>query len=154
MNNDNPILFYGTKDYYGCFSNFSPHGVTINGEHWPTTEHYFQAQKFVGTEHEKKIQAADSPVKAAQMGRQRSRPLRADWETVKDDVMRRAVLAKFSQHPEARAVLLGTGEAPIIENAPRDYYWGCGSRGTGKNRLGQILVEVRGQLRAENRPSE
>ena len=141
------ISFYGTKDQYGCFSNFSAHGVTIDGEYWPTTEHYFQAQKFAGTQHEKLIQSAHSPVKAAQMGRQRSRPLREDWERVKDDVMRRAVFAKFSQHEEARAVLLGTGDAEIIENAPRDYYWGCGSKGTGQNRLGQILVEVREALR-------
>ena len=151
--NQEPIFFYGAKNDYGCFSNFSPHGITVDGEFWPTTEHYFQAQKFVGTDHEKQIQVADSPLKAAQMGRQRSRPLRADWEIAKDDVMRRAVLAKFSQHADARAVLLRTGEAEIIENAPRDYYWGCGSKGTGKNRLGQILVEVREQLRAESRPA-
>ncbi len=141
------ITFYGTKDHYGCFSNFSAHGVTIDGAYWPTTEHFFQAQKFVGTEHEKRIQEAASPMKAAQMGRQRTRPLRADWEAVKDDVMRRAVLAKFSQHEDAREVLLGTGEAEIIENAPRDYYWGCGCKGTGKNMLGKILVEVREALR-------
>ena len=87
-------------------------------------------------------------MKAAQMGRQRTRPLRADWEKNKDDVMRRAVFAKFSQHADARAILLETGDAHIIENAPRDYYWGCGAKGTGQNKLGQILVEVREQLRA------
>ncbi len=149
MNYDNTISFYGAKNNYGCFSNFSPHGFTVDGEYWPTSEHYFQAQKFVGTEHERRIQEAASPMKAAQMGRQRSRPLRADWEQVKDDVMRRAVKAKFAQHDEIRAILLGTGDAPIVENAPRDYYWGCGSKGSGKNMLGIILVEVREQLREE-----
>ena len=149
MTKTHPILFYGTKDYYGCFSNFSPHWIELDGQSWPTTEHYFQAQKFVGTPHEEAIRLAKTPKQAAQMGRDRKRPLRADWEQVKDDVMRRAVKAKFSQHPEIREVLLGTGDAEIIENAPGDYYWGCGSRGTGKNMLGIILVEVREQLRAE-----
>ena len=65
------IYFYGTKDHYGCFSNFSAHGVTIDGEYWPTTEHYFQAQKFVGTEHEKLIQRVQSPRDAARLGRER-----------------------------------------------------------------------------------
>ena len=148
------IYFYGANAEYGCFSNFSAHGVTIDGEYWPTTEHYFQAQKFVGTEHETLIQRVKSPRDAARLGRERKRPLRADWEEVKDDVMRRAVLAKFSQHEDARAVLLGTGDAPIIENAPSDYYWGCGSKGTGKNMLGIILVEVREQLRAKNESSD
>ena len=61
------------------------------------------------------------------------------------------VRAKFEQHAEIREVLLGTGDAEIIENAPGDYYWGIGSRGTGKNMLGIILMEVRAELRAELR---
>ena len=61
--------------------------------------------------------------------------------------MRRAVRAKFEQHPDIRAVLLGTGDEELIEDAPNDYYWGCGEEGTGKNMLGKILMEVRGELR-------
>lgn len=144
-----PILFYGTKDHYGCFSNFSAHWIKLDGKSWPTTEHYFQAQKFVGTEHEDKIRGAASPKNAATMGRERKRPLRADWELVKDGVMRRAVRAKFEQHEEIRQILLDTGDAEIIENAPGDYYWGIGTRGDGKNMLGIILMEVREELRAE-----
>jgi N-glycosidase YbiA len=113
---------------------------------WPTAEHYFQAKKFEGTEHEEEIRNAKRPNDAAKMGRQRSRPLRKDWESVKDDVMREAVLAKFRAHPELKALLLSTGDQPIVENAPGDYYWGCGADGTGKNMLGQILVETREKL--------
>jgi ribA/ribD-fused uncharacterized protein len=61
--------------------------------------------------------------------------------------MRRAVRAKFQTHADIREILLGTGDAPIVENAPGDYYWGCGKDGSGKNRLGQILMEVREALR-------
>ena len=149
MKKTEPISFYGTKDFYGCFSNFSAHWIKLDGKSWPTTEHYFQAQKFVGTKHEEAIRLASSPKQAAQMGRDRKKPLRADWEESKDDVMRRAVRAKFDQHPEIRAVLLGTGDAEIIENAPGDYYWGIGTRGDGKNMLGIILMEVRAALRVE-----
>lgn len=149
MNKPNPILFYGTNDQYGCFSNFSAHWIKLDGKSWPTTEHYFQAQKFVGTEHEDAIRLAHSPKNAANMGREHKRPLRADWEEVKDDVMRRAVRAKFEQHEEIRQILLETGDAEIIENAPGDYYWGIGSRGDGKNMLGILLMEVREQLREE-----
>ena len=150
MDNSNPILFYGTKDVYGCFSNFSPHWIKLDGKSWPTTEHYFQAQKFAGTPHEDAIRLASSPKQAAQMGRDRKHPLRTDWESVKNDVMRRAVKAKFEQHEEVRQTLLETGDAKIIENAPGDYYWGIGTRGTGKNMLGVILMEVREQLRTQN----
>lgn len=142
------IYFYGTREEpYGCFSNFSAHGFTLDDAWWRTSEHYFQAQKFVGTEHVELIRKATSPTVAARMGRSRKRPLRRDWDEVKDEVMRRAVLAKFEANAEIRAILLASGDEEIVENAPKDYYWGCGADGSGKNRLGQILMEVRGDLR-------
>ena len=91
MKKTEPILFYKTNEPFGCFANFSRHGITLDGKFWPTTEHYFQAQKFAGTEHEKIVQDAKTPGDAARLGRDRERPLREDWEEVKDDVMRRAV---------------------------------------------------------------
>ena len=143
-----PIYFYGSKEQpYGCFSNFSAHGFELDGLWWPTSEHYFQAQKFAGTPHVEEVRRAQSPKQAAMRGRSRARPLRADWEQVKDEVMRRGVLRKFEAHADLRAVLLGTDDEEIVENAPGDYYWGCGSDGSGKNRLGQILMEVRALLR-------
>ncbi len=43
------ILFYSTRDpLYGGFSNFSAHSIELDGKHWATTEHYYQAQKFAG----------------------------------------------------------------------------------------------------------
>jgi hypothetical protein len=39
------INFYSTSGEYGCFSNFSKHAVHLKGKRWPTTEHYFRAQK-------------------------------------------------------------------------------------------------------------
>lgn len=143
------IYFYSDRTPpYGCFSNFSKHGFDLDGAWWPTSEHYFQAQKFAGTARVDLIRQARSPKDAATMGRDRAFPMRADWEQVKDDVMRRAVLRKFEAHADIRAILLGTGDEEIVENAPRDYYWGCGADGSGKNMLGQILMEVRDRLRA------
>jgi N-glycosidase YbiA len=145
------ILFYRVSEAYGEFSNFSPHPIELKGKVWPTTEHYFQAQKFVDTDHEEAIRLAKSPMIAARMGRSRERPLRADWETVKDDVMREALRAKFVQHPALRSLLLATGEAQIVEHTTNDRYWGDGGAGRGKNRLGQLLMELREELRLEDR---
>ena len=144
------IKFYRERDKpYGCFSNFSPHGFTLDGKQWQTAEHYFQAMKFVGTPQEDVVRQAPDPMTAKNRGGDRNQPLRPDWEVVKDDLMRRAVRAKFEQHPDIHAVLLGTGDETLIENAPNDYYWGCGAEGTGKNMLGRVLMEVRDALRAE-----
>ncbi len=142
------IIFYSIRDEYGCFSNFAPYPILLRGRTWPTSEHYFQAQKFAGTEHEEAIRLARSPMMAARMGRARSRPLRPYWENVKDAIMREAVRAKFTQHAELRSVLLSTGEAVLIEHTRRDHYWGNGGDGSGQNWLGRILMEVRSELMA------
>jgi ribA/ribD-fused uncharacterized protein len=139
-----PVHFYRERDEpYGCFSNFSKHPFAIDGKLWPTVEHYFQAMKFVGTPREEQIRACRSPMDAKNLGNERVGLLRGDWESVQDDVMRRAVLAKFQSHPEISQILLSTGEEPIIEDSRSDYYWGLGATKTGKNMLGKILVETR-----------
>ncbi len=139
------ILFYSHREKYGCFSNFSSHGFTLDGLYWPTSEHYFQAQKFVGTDENyvEKIRLANTPKEAAKMGRDRTYPLRSDWNNVKDDIMRKCVLCKFQTHQDIREILLSTQDELLVENSPIDYYWGCGKDGTGKNRLGEILMEIR-----------
>jgi N-glycosidase YbiA len=147
ITSETTILFYRVSEAYGGFSNFSPHPFELKGRVWPTSEHYFQAQKFAGTEHEEAVRMAQSPMAAAQMGRSRERPLRPDWESVKDDIMREALRAKFNQHPALRSMLLATGDAELIENSGNDNYWADGGDGSGKNRLGQLLMDLRAQLR-------
>jgi predicted NAD-dependent protein-ADP-ribosyltransferase YbiA (DUF1768 family) len=39
------IKFYRLNDDYGEFSNFAPFPIQLDGQRWPTSEHYFQAQK-------------------------------------------------------------------------------------------------------------
>jgi ribA/ribD-fused uncharacterized protein len=142
------IYFYSTKEVpYGCFSNFAAYPFELDGVMWPTSEHYFQAQKFAGTPHEDELRLVPSPMVVARMGRSRARPIRADWNEVKDDIMMRAVLRKFETHADIREILLATGDEELIEKTTDDYYWGCGTNGTGRNRLGQILMEVREELR-------
>jgi ribA/ribD-fused uncharacterized protein len=144
-----PIKFYATGDPYGEFSNFAAYPIQLHGKTWPTSEHYFQAMKFVGQPDEEEIRSIASPMIAARMGRDRKRPLRRDWEAVKDDIMRAAVLAKFTQHSALRELLLSTGDAPIIEHTTNDRYWGDSGDGSGRNMLGTILMEVRAKLRRE-----
>ena len=141
------IYFYKINDEYGCFSNFAHYGFELDGKWWMTSEHYFQAQKFCGTEYEEIIRLLDSPMKAAEMGRSRDLPLRKDWEQVKDDIMRKAVYAKLLQNSDIKDMLLETGSEYIVEKTSNDYYWGCGVNGTGKNMLGIILMEIRDKLK-------
>lgn len=143
----NTINFYKTTEKYGPFSNFSRHPVTLKGKVWPTSEHYFQAMKFEGTEYEEAVRLTTSPAAAAYVGRDRTLPLRKDWEQVKDDIMREVVRAKFTQHPPLRELLISTGDAILVEHTANDFYWGDGGDGSGKNMLGKILMEIREELK-------
>jgi len=146
------IYFYKENQPYGCFSNFSPHGVTLQGHHWPTVEHFYQAQKFAGTPEGAVmavIRQAATPKLAAALGRDPARSLRPDWDVVKRSVMYEGVWEKFVTHGSIREVLLATGDEVLVEDSPTDYFWGCGRDRTGQNHLGQILMAVRDRLRSE-----
>jgi ribA/ribD-fused uncharacterized protein len=111
-------------------------------------EHYFHAPKFSDPAYRAKIRSAETPKKAASLGRARNYPLRQDSEEVKDGVMKSALLVKFHTHERPRMLLLSTMKEKIVENAPGDYYWGCGADGSGLNRFGELLMQVRDELRS------
>ena len=142
----NVIKFYSVTDEYGVLSNFANYPIVIGKKRWPTSEHYFQAQKFRDRKDQEDIRKANSPMLAARRGRDRKRKLRRDWESVKVNVMREAVFAKFTQHPHLRELLMSTGDATIVEHTDNDDYWGDGGDGRGRNMLGRILMDVRRAL--------
>lgn len=146
------INFYSVVDEYGELSNFAEYPIRLDGRRWPTTEHDFQAMKFAGSRHAEQIRRASTPSLAARMGRERTRPLRRDWHSVRIDVMRRALRAKFTQHAGLRALLLGTGDARLVEHTTNDAFWGDGGDGRGQSHLGRLLMALRGELRAEQAP--
>jgi ribA/ribD-fused uncharacterized protein len=140
------ISFSSLRAEYGYLSNFWPAPITLKGVVWPTSEHYFQAQKFAGTAHEEAIRQAPGPMIAARMGRSRARPLRSDWDAVKEKIMLEALRAKFGQHVDLAARLRATGDALLIERNARDGYWADGGDGRGLNRLGALLMRVRDEM--------
>lgn len=148
------ILFYSSGETpYGVFSNFlKKHPIEIKGKVWPSSEHYYQAQKFVGTEHEEFVRLVKTPREAADMGRERNRPLRTDWDEIKNDVMREAIYAKFTQYSYLKDILLASGNDEIVEHTTNDNYWADGGDGSGQNWLGKLLMELRENFKKEVKP--
>lgn len=72
--------------------------------------------------------------------------IRADWDSVRLEVMKRCLVAKFTQNAALKKLLLDTGDADIIEDSPRDSFWGIGKKGDGANWLGRLLMEVRDEI--------
>ena len=145
-----PIHFYNRDEPYYEFTNFAMYTVQIDGSTWPTTEHYFQAQKFVGTPYAQAICHLATPREAFDFTRKPEVHLwrRSDWEQVKEDIMKKALLAKFTQHNDLRLSLLSTRNRKLVEHTSNDNYWGDGGDGSGKNRLGYLLMSVREELRS------
>ncbi|HEX8602338.1 MAG TPA: NADAR family protein, partial [Pseudoduganella sp.] len=143
MNRNYHICFYETDKAYGCLSNFSRHAIELEGVSWPTSEHYFQAQKFTKQPDIDAVLKAPTPFVAAQIGRERDRSFRQDWEDIRDEVMFRVLVAKFTQHADLNEILLSTQGAGLVERTGNDRYWGDGGDGTGRNMLGHLLENVR-----------
>jgi N-glycosidase YbiA len=141
------IKFYKVSDPFGFFSNFSAHPIYLDGERWNTVEHYFQASKFESIKVKERIKSIGSPMQAAIEGRDPENIIRSDWEVIKEQVMYNALRCKFLQHPKLLKELLLTEGYLIIEHTENDNYWGDGGDGTGKNRLGILLMNVRSEIR-------
>ena len=145
-----PILFYNRGEPYYQFTNFFEASVEIDGKFWLTTEHYFQAQKFVATPYVEYIRRLSRAREAFEFARIPgvSRWRRNDWENVKIDIMKKALLAKFSQHPYLCRLLLDTRKRKLIEHSPHDSFWGDGGDGSGRNELGKLLMDIRTVLQS------
>jgi ribA/ribD-fused uncharacterized protein len=142
--------FYSVKDLYGEFSNFALFPINIEGVIWPSSEHFYQAHKFLDHDLQEKVRAAASPFLAAQIGRDPSLPMREDWDEVKDGVMLIALHAKYSQYSVLKELLASTGKSHIYEHTKNDCYWAdCGDH-SGKNMLGQQLMQIRTEIQGEN----
>jgi len=143
------IYFFSRDDKYYQFSNFSGFGFTLDSVRWKTMEHYFQAMKFINTPQYEKIVNAGSPKQAKDLGQSRNTPIRKDWEDVKENIMLTGLREKFKNN-ELKELLIKTGKKKLIENSPYDKYWGIGKDGKGKNRLGELLMKLREELKNAN----
>ena len=151
-----PIRFYNRGEPYYEFTNFYPAVIKIDGKDWPSSEHYFQAQKFIGTPYVEYIRKLQSPRMAFEFTRDQNvhHWARYDWDKIKIRVMYKALIAKFLQHGTLKDQLLGTNDRDLIEHTPYDTFWGNGGNDTGKNMLGRLLVILRSELRGELPPGQ
>lgn len=138
------------------FSDFAIDGIT-----YPTAEHWMMAQKarIMGdTNTLEQILACGGPDEAKAFGRQVTNWDQTKWDAEKFDVVVQGNLAKFSQDPELREYLLGTGDKVLVEASPEDRVWGIGLRREdkaahnphtwrGQNLLGFAIMEARQRIR-------
>jgi ribA/ribD-fused uncharacterized protein len=168
---------------HGAFCNYhlAPQ-VMADGKSYASVEHFYQSRKIDASQSAdhaafaEVIRAASTPNKAKILATMsvsdgrgyawrtaldpiiadylaRGVRIRPEWKAIKEEVMLEGLRAKFTQHPALATLLLSTGDASIVEQSPRDSYWGWGADKQGKNRLGHLLVQVRTELRQTPAPA-
>lgn len=147
-----------------CLSQWWPAPFTVEGQRYPTAEHFMMAEKarLFGDEAARaRVLAASHPKQAKQLGRE-VRGFDSDrWEAARFDIVVRGNLARFEQNPALREFLLGTGDRVLVEASPVDRIWGIGlaaddpraenlEQWRGLNLLGFALMQVRERLKTVN----
>lgn len=130
---------------YDFLSNFYLCTVKYDGLTFTNAEAAFQSAKVTDMDSRKQF-CNLPPAQAKRLGR--TVQLRKDWENVKDQVMYDVLRAKFS-NKKLCLLLLCTGDKELVEgNWWDDTYWGVFS-GKGENKLGNLLMQLREELRKE-----
>ncbi len=161
---------YVFSNFY-CFPKNKILFIDSHKREWYSSEAYYQAHKFMGTskdgdEYAEIIRMTTSPHFAYLLGNMGGniRPnwkignrsikdiikmyknnihIRKDWNDIKENIMRDALVYKFNQNIELKKILIDSGSNHLVEYSPRDAYWGTFWNCDGLNRLGVLLESVR-----------
>lgn len=145
---DGSVVGFYEREFY-VFSNFSSFQLDWRGRHWPTSEHAYQAARFMGADEEavEKVAAANSAHVAWEIGTKemKSRQL-PNWDEIKVDTMLDICRHKLQQNPYVEKKLRLTGDEYLVEDSPVDSFWGWGADHKGRNELGKIWMKLREEL--------
>ena len=141
------IIFYGVKGDYGFLSNFYKSSFPFRDRIWSTSEHAYQAMKFMTEEEISAIHKCSTPSKSKRLGgKQGGLRLRDNWDESRNQAMYSVLIAKFRSNIELGKKLMATYPVELVNHTIRDSYWGDGADGKGENTLGKILMMVREKL--------
>lgn len=174
MDENNVIRFHTKNDPYFEFSNFYECPMIIDGNTYKTVEHYFQCQKYnkdlgKNLEFMILIKGQNTPGQAKMLANPIKKTVVYEWEkklkstrekyekdlhfspkewdAQRDDVMKLALIAKFTQNEHCKKLLLSTEDKIISEYSKWDHYWGNGGDNKKIGRLGQLIMSVRDLLK-------
>lgn len=154
------ICFHNPDEEYGFLSNWYLSTFTIKGRTFSSLEQYMMWCKaicFGDNEIAKKIIDTDDVALIKKLGRSVSKYDENYWNGVRQIVVYKGLIAKFTQNEELKLKLKATGNDVLAECAVKDNIWGIGlsmkdpnrfesSKWKGKNLLGYTLMIVRETL--------
>ncbi len=156
------VCFYHENEENGYMSNWYETPFEYAGMKYSSVEQYMMFQKVIMFRQYNladRIMSTTNPATIKRLGRTKFENFNPEmWEKICKRIVKRGVRAKFIQNPDLIDKLLLTGQSVLAECSSRDKKWGIGVNignkncydvraWKGENLLGQILMEVRDELR-------
>jgi len=153
------VVFRKTDEPFGGLSNMAGgYPIQVNGVRMLTSEALYQACRFPHLpDVQKLIISQISPMTAKMRSKPYRKDSRPDWDQVRVRIMRWSLRMKLANNWNTfSALLLKTGERPIVEESRKDDFWGAkvvddGDTLVGMNVLGRLLMELREQVKQQGR---
>ena len=143
--------------WHGPFSQWHPCTFKVNGVEYCSAEQYMMAQKallFGDTAVHADIMAEQDPKQIKKYGRLVSNFNKELWDKHRFTIVLGASIAKFTQNPDLKKILMDTELKTLVEASPLDNIWGIKlaaddyratdrTKWKGINLLGQVLTMTR-----------
>lgn len=143
----NEVIGFYPREFY-CLDNFSSFKVKYNGYVYSSAEQAYQASKFYKCTPKivYAIRNSFSAHEAQKIARENKMFQRKDWDKIKLQIMEEILRAKVQQNPYVLKKLLQTKNYTIVEDSPKDNYWGWGPYRNGENMLGRLWMKIRDDI--------
>lgn len=159
----NIICFHNPEEENGYLSNWYLRSFVVEEIEYSSMEQYMMVQKaicFKDTSIAKQILATEDVAIIKALGRQVSNYNESIWNGIRQIIVYKGLIAKFSQNQDLKEKLLATDPAILTECAVKDCVWGIGLsmkdenrfdllKWKGQNLLGYTLMQVRKKLSLE-----
>ena len=143
----NDVIGFYPREFY-CLDNFSSFKVEWDGYLYTSLEEAYQTAKFLKSAPEiaEEIKKSHSAHEAQKISFANKDKVRSDWQEVKLTIMEELLRKKLQQNPYVKQKLLQTKDYIIVEDSPKDNFWGWGKDRTGENHLGKLWMKLRDEL--------
>ena len=143
----NEVIGFYPREFY-CLDNFSSFKVRYKGVLYSSVEEAYQTIGFLESAPEiaDMIKNSNSSHEAQKIAYANKHLRRKDWDMVKVGIMEELLRLKLDQNEYVKKKLLETKDYLIVEDSPKDNFWGWGSSRDGENTLGKLWMKLRDEL--------
>ncbi len=142
------VIGFYPREFYPL-DNFSSFKVEWDGYLYSSLEEAFQAASFMNSDEAivNLIKNSHSAHEAQKIAYSNLDKQRKDWKTKKLEVMEQLLRLKIEQNPYVLKKLLETKDYYIVEDSPKDSFWGWGKYRDGENNLGKLWMKLRDEYK-------